>query len=257
MVRIWWALARSVALESLRRKDLWVIAILGFLIMASAGALGFFGFNGLQVFAKDLAATVLGILSTVATILTTSRLIPDEVKNRTLYPLLCRPISRFDLLFGKLLGAILVSWVAFLMLCGLMSIALLMFGVQFEPVMLQYVVAKMMGLVVVASVTLALSTFMTPSAGATMAFVLLFGSSMIIRALTMAYETSGPAMQMVFKVLHAILPQVGLFDFGGRASNIGWGTVPAWVMLVLGGYMVIYSGAMMFLSWLKFSRQAV
>ena len=51
MVRIWWALARSVALESLRRKDLWVIAILGFLIMASAGALGFFGFNGLQVFA--------------------------------------------------------------------------------------------------------------------------------------------------------------------------------------------------------------
>ena len=49
--RAWVTLARGVLLESVRRKDLWVVAILGFLIMASAGALGFFGMRGLETFA--------------------------------------------------------------------------------------------------------------------------------------------------------------------------------------------------------------
>jgi uncharacterized membrane protein len=80
------ALARSVVLESIRRKDLWVVAILGFLIILASSALGFFGFDGLQVFAKDLAVTVLGLFSTIIAILTSCRLIPDEIKNRTLYP---------------------------------------------------------------------------------------------------------------------------------------------------------------------------
>ena len=39
------ALARSVVLESIRRKDLWVVAILGFLIILASSALGFFGFD--------------------------------------------------------------------------------------------------------------------------------------------------------------------------------------------------------------------
>lgn len=35
---VWAALARGVVLESVRRKDLWVVAILGFVIMLAAGA---------------------------------------------------------------------------------------------------------------------------------------------------------------------------------------------------------------------------
>jgi hypothetical protein len=123
-------LARSVLLESLRRKDLWVVAILGFLIILCAGTLGFFGFDGLEVFAKDLAVTVLGLFSTIIAILTSCRLIPEEIKNRTLYPLLARPITRFDLLIGKLIGAVIVTWISFLLLCGLTAIALTVFHVH-------------------------------------------------------------------------------------------------------------------------------
>jgi ABC-type transport system involved in multi-copper enzyme maturation permease subunit len=120
-----------VVLESVRRKDLWVVAILGFLIVSAAGALGFFGIEGLEIFAKDLAVTVLGMFSTIVAVLTSSRMLPDEIRQRTLYPLLARPISRFDLLIGKLLGSILVSWIAFLMLAGLTAAALVSFGVGF------------------------------------------------------------------------------------------------------------------------------
>jgi ABC-type transport system involved in multi-copper enzyme maturation permease subunit len=256
-IRVWWALARAVVLESVRRKDLWVVAILGFLILISAGALGFFGFQGLQTFAKDLATTVLGLFSTIVGVLVATRLLPEEIRHRTLYPLLARPISRFDLLLGKWLGAVLVTWIAFLLLCALTAVALTTFRVEFEAIMAQYVVAKMMGLALLCSVSLTLSVFMTPNAAATLAFVLAFGSGMMIRALTMAYETAPPAMQAVFPWLNALVPQLGLFDLGGRAANAGWGLAPAWVMGFLLVYLIAYGGAMLGLAWARFRRQAI
>ncbi len=256
-LQIWKALARGVILETVRRKDLWVVAILGFLIILSAGALGFFGMKGLESFAKDLAATVLGGMSSVLAIVITSRMMPDEIKNRTLYPLIARPISRFDLLFGKLIGAVAVSWISFAILCALTAVALSIFSVPFEPIMMQYVLARMMGLVVVCSVTLLLSLVMTPSAATTMSFVIIFGSGMITQGLLLAYEGGQTGMQPLFKLINAITPQVGLFDLGSRAANTNWGPVPAWVMGSLALYMVLYSAAMLSLSWVKFRNQAV
>ncbi len=256
-IRAYKALARGVVLDSLRRKDLWVIAILGFLILASAGALGFFGISGLQFFVKDLAVTVLGAFSAIVAVLTGSRLMPDEIKNRTLYPLLARPITRADLIFGKFVGGVLVSWVAFCFLAALTALALASFHVPFEGIMVQYLIAKMMGLAVICALSLALSVLMTPAAAATLSFILVFGSSMMVRALVMASAGADGIAVVFYRILNAILPQVHLFDLGGRAVYIGWSPVPLWVMAGLFAYMVAYSGAMLSVAWFKFRRMAI
>lgn len=249
--RVWFSLARGVVLESVRRKDMWVVAILGMIIMCASGALGFFGFEGLEAFAKDLAVTVLGLFSTILAVITACRQVPDELRNRTLYPLLARPISRFDLLAGKLLGAIAVSWIAFLLLVALTGVALAVFGVQFEAIVLQYIVGKMLGLAVLCSVTLTLSIWMTPQAAATLSFVLAFGSSMIVRALVLA-AASSPTLVPVFKFVNWIVPQYGLFDLGSRVANTGWSLVPLWAMAALAGYALVYGGAMLSLGYARF-----
>lgn len=256
-IRVWKSLARGVVLESLRRKDLWVVAILGFLILLSAGALGFFGIDGLEVFAKDLAFTVLGMFSTIVGVITASRVMPDEIKNRTLYPLLARPVTRFDLVMGKLLGAIAVTWTAFGILLVLTTLAMMTFHVHFELVMLQYIAAKMMGLAVLCAVGVTLSLYMTPSAAATMGFVLAFGVSMFSRGLLMASADVSGVQLWATKLVNGLLPQYGLFDMGGRAANVGWAPVPMWVLGVLFLYAVVYSSAMVVLGWKKFQKQAV
>lgn len=256
-VGVWWALGRGVVLESIRRKDLWVVAILGALIVCAAGALGFFGIDGLETFAKDLAVTVLGMFSSALAILTASRMLPEEIRQRTLYPLLARPISRLDLLVGKFLGAVLVSWIGFLILCALTALALASFHVQFEAIMAQYVLLKMLGLTVVCALALMLSTYMTPSAAATLTFILTFGSGMMVRGFTIAYETASAPVQAIFKFMNAVLPQVGLFDVGSRVANTGWGPVPLWVVGALLTYAVGYGTAMLFLSWARFRKQAL
>jgi len=253
---VWRALARAAVLESIRRKDLWVVAILGFLIIASAGALGLFGFSGLESFAKDLAVTVLSIFSTIVGVMTSCRMLPEEIRNRTLYPLLARPISRFDLILGKFLGAVAVTWIGFLMLAAMSALALSMFHVRFELVMAQYLLLKMLGLAVLCAVGVAFSAFMTPSAAATLGFVLAFGSSLMIRALVMAGQANS-GLQPVFQTLNAVLPQFALFDLGSRVANEGWPPVGLWVVGVLVGYALLYSGAMLALGWLRFRRQAI
>lgn len=250
------ALARGVVLESIRRKDLWVVAILGFLILGAAGALGFFGISGLEVFVKDLAATVLGLFSLILAVMTSSRLVPEEIKNRTLYPLLARPISRLELLAGKFVGAVVVSWIGFLALAALTAVALATFHVAFEPIMLQYLLAKMLGLIVVCAVGMSLSIVMTPNAAATLAFVLCAGSATMARAMLMASE-SQPSMTGIFKVLNALVPQVHLFDLSGRAIYLHWSPVPIWVMGALAAYAAVYAVAAVSLSWLRFRRQAL
>ena len=248
------ALAHSVVLESLRRKDLWVVAILGFLIILAAG---FFGFDGLEIFAKDLAVTVLGLFSTIIAVLTSFRLVPDEMKNRTLYPLLARPITRFDLLIGKLTGAVVVTWISFLILCALTAVALMIFHVTFTVIMLQYVIAKMIGLVVICAMSMTLSVYLTSNAAATLSFVIAFGSPMISRALTMSSAHADSATKTLYAAINGILPQVQLFDIGGRTVYPNWTPVPLWVLGFLLAYGAINSSAMLGLGWLKFKKQAI
>lgn len=255
-VRAWRALARGVVLDSVRRKDIWVVAIVGLLIILCAGSLGFFGFAGLQVFAKDLGLSVLGILSAIVTVATSVRVLPEEIKNRTLYPLLARPISRFDLLFGKWLGSLLVSWCAFLLLGAAVALAFLIFGISFEPILLQYSVCKMMGLALICAFGMFLSTVLTPSAALTMALILVFSAPMMVRALTMA-GLQNPAMGWLFQFLNALVPQFNLFDISARAVYVGWSPAPAWVVFALFAYMAVYAGSLLTLSWVRFRNRPV
>jgi ABC-type transport system involved in multi-copper enzyme maturation permease subunit len=251
------ALARGVLLESLRRKDLWVVAILGFVIVAAAGALGLFGMSGLEAFAKDLSVSVLSALGAVLAIVMSCRLIPEEIKQRTLYPLLSRPISRFDLLFGKFVGAVLATWIGFLILAATSALALAIFGVSFEAIMVQYLFAKLLGLAVLCAVTMTLSLYMTPQAAATLSFILAFSSSTLSRALVLAHQSAPEQSSGLYKAIYSVLPQFSLFDFGGRVANIGWTPVPSWVILGLVGYAIVYSASMLVLGWAGFRKRAI
>ncbi|MBS1716161.1 MAG: ABC transporter permease [Armatimonadetes bacterium] len=253
----WGALAGGVIKESIRRKDLWVIAILSLVILLFSSALGFFGVQGLQVFAKDLGLTLLSVLSTIMAALISTRLLPDELKSKTIYPLAARPISRFDLLFGKYLGAVFATWVGFLLLATTTFIGLAIFKVSFEPILLQYLVFKAFGLALLCSVGMMFSLYCTTNAAATLTMVLAFGGTILSRGLTMAYGQSAPALQAFFKALNAVLPQYGLFDLGGRAANVRWSPAPMWVAAFLFGYAVVYSGFMLALGMRKFGKQAL
>jgi ABC-type transport system involved in multi-copper enzyme maturation permease subunit len=108
------AVARVVLKELYRRKDFYVLFILTVLICLVMASVNVFNDKHIVRYLKELCLLLIWISSLVIAITTTARQIPAEREQRTLLPLLAKPLTRTQLIFGKFLGC----WLA----CGLVLI---------------------------------------------------------------------------------------------------------------------------------------
>ncbi len=101
------AIARGALIEVSRRRDPAVAALF---LLALAALLGTARLVGVEhesaaAFLLNLALTLVIGLAHLITLLMAARQFPDELENRTLYPLLARPVARRDVVLGKWVAA--------------------------------------------------------------------------------------------------------------------------------------------------------
>jgi ABC-type transport system involved in multi-copper enzyme maturation permease subunit len=252
-----WQVCRSLAvaglLETIRRKDLYVVLILTVLMVLGASALRIFGVSGLEIFVKDVAFLAIGVLSTVLTVLIAARQLPEEVQRRTIYPILARPITRGQLLLGKWFTAFLMAWVSFLILAAVVYGLLLLLGIPLKPIFGQYLLLKSLGIGWLCAMVIALSVYMTPAANITLSLILAFGSGLFGRLLLMAHWEHGLSA-FALNLLYGILPHYDLFDMGQKVVY-DWAPVPWWALGAMAVYALTSGSIYLLLGWLRFRRQ--
>lgn len=253
---IWKALAHASILESVRRKDIYVAVILCVLLFGAATTIGSFGVQGLEIFFKDVALTIIGLLSTVIAILFSARQIAEEVSRRTVYPLLARPISRGDLLIGKFLGAYALSVFAMLLFAGVCALCLALYKIPLGLIFLQYLLLRTFALGVLCALTIMLSLFMTPQATTTIALLIAVGSSTFSSTIKLLYPGTEGAKQSLLAAVYYIVPQLNLFDMSKKVSY-GWSAAPTWSIGFLFLYAAAYCALFLFIGTLRFKRQAL
>jgi ABC-type transport system involved in multi-copper enzyme maturation permease subunit len=113
------ALAGVVIKELYRRKDFYVLFIITILICLIMASVNIFNDNKIVRYLKEICLLLIWISSLVIAITTTARQIPAEREQRTLLPLLAKPLTRTQLIFGKFFGC----WLA----CGLVLICFYVF----------------------------------------------------------------------------------------------------------------------------------
>src|SRR2546428_2448673 len=171
------AIAGLVIKELYRRKDFYVLFILTALITIALGSVNFVGEDKIARYLKEIGLLLIWIAGLVIAVTTAARQIPSERENRTIFPLLAKPVTRQHLILGKFLGC----WLA----CGL---ALLVFYVFFGLVsgsrehywpILNYLQALWlqwdMLAIVIALVLLGSVVFTAPSSNATICFIAVVG----------------------------------------------------------------------------------
>jgi len=254
-----WQITRAMltagTLETLRRKELYVILILAVLMVFGAYTFHFFGVRGLEIFIKDVAFSAIGVLTTVLTVLITARQIPDEIQRRTIYPLLARPINRGQLLFAKWATATFTAIFCSLTLTLLTAGLLLTLGISLKPIFIQYLLLKLMGIGWLCALVIALSIYLTPPANLTLSLILAFGSGVFNRLLLMAHWESGFEAIWV-NLLYGILPHWDFFDMSQKVVY-DWQMVPWWVLGAMGGYALLSGGLWLLLGWWRFQRQVL
>src|SRR3954470_12432250 len=116
------ALAGVVIKELYRRKDFYVLFVMTAVITLLMGSVTFFGDGKIVRYLKDICLLLIWASALAIAIATTARQIPTERENRTIFPLLAKPVTRAQVIVGKFLGC----WLA----CGLALVVFyLFFGV--------------------------------------------------------------------------------------------------------------------------------
>src|SRR5215475_11211035 len=110
------ALSGVVIKELYRRKDFYVLLVLTVVLTLLMASARFFDDASIVRILKETCMWLIWICALVIAIVTTARQIPAERENRTIFPLLAKPVTRAQVLIGKFAGC----WFA----CG---IALLVF----------------------------------------------------------------------------------------------------------------------------------
>ncbi len=197
------AVAGVVIKELYRRKDFYVLFILTVVICLVMASVNIYNDNEIIRYIKALCLLLIWVSSLVIAITTTARQIPAEREQRTLLPLLAKPLSRTQLIFGKFLGC----WLA----CGLVLICFYaFFGAlaasrehawpllnYFQAAFLHWVTLG----VVIALALLGSLVFAAPSSNSTICFVVVVAILCVGRYLDdFALKLSDPLRSVVYAV---------------------------------------------------------
>jgi len=250
------AIASVVIKELYRRKDFYVLFVLTAVITLLMGSVSFFNDAKIVRYVKEIALLLIWISALVIAIGTTARQIPAERENRTIFPLLAKPVTRGQVILGKFAGC----WLA----CGLALIVFyLFFGIVsgsrehhwpllnfFQALWLQW---AMLG-VVVALVLLGSVVFAAPSSNSTISFILVLGILLLGRYLNqVALQQPEPLRSIVYG-LYFLIPHLEWYDV--RDLIVYDQGLVGWVDCGLATlYAALYIALLLFGAWLVFRRK--
>jgi ABC-type transport system involved in multi-copper enzyme maturation permease subunit len=206
-------------------------------------------------------------------ILLAARQLPREFSNRTIYPLLAKPMGRLEFLAGKYLGVLFAGYFCYglfmiVFLCGSMTLDAPMDMTLFA----QAVYLQCLSYAILAAMVFMFSMLLHVDAAITLSAILFAASQVLMNLMREAYaELTSKLLKWIVLSLHFLIPQLTLFDAsskvvhsvsylqvdGQRVAQAIWGPIPAGTIVVLTLYAAVYSGIFLLLAYLLFRRKAL
>jgi ABC-type transport system involved in multi-copper enzyme maturation permease subunit len=251
------AIAHLVIIEMYRRKDFYVLFFLTVLITGLMGSVRFFDDPKVARYLKEICLALIWVSAGFIAIATTARQIPAERESRTIFPLMAKPISRGQVLFGKFLGcwfATCVSLVAFYLFFGLVAATKehhWPIGNYFQAWSLH---CLMLG-IVVGFTLLGSLVLSSVAANITLSVVVTAGILFVGRHLNKVAAQMGEVPGVLVSGLYYAIPHLELFDVRDLIVHnwplIGWN-----IWGIAAAYALVYAALLVFASWLVFRRKS-
>jgi ABC-type transport system involved in multi-copper enzyme maturation permease subunit len=252
------AIATVTIKEMYRRKDFYVLFVLAALITLVMGSVSIFNQSNVARYLKEVCLLLIWASSLVLAITMTARQIPAERENRTLFPLLAKPVTRHQLLLGKFFGCWFASGFALVLFYFFFALVAGTREHQWPVVnYLQAVTLHWFMLGIVCAMTLLGSlVFAAPSSNNTITLVVTVGLLLLARHLNkIALRLEEPGQTLLYAVYFAV-PHLELFDVRDLIIH-NWGTIPWLVWTGAIAYAVVYSALFLGAACLVFRRKAV
>lgn len=252
-----WLVARSVLIEAVRRREVYVVVLLSTILLGFVMTLDFFHLEGLSKFYREVALKVMSMATAITVVVLAARQLPREFETRTIYPLLAKPISRSAFVHGKLLGVLLAASFCFgIFMAIFLGGSLYLHAPIPFALFLQYIYLQMLQMAILATLSFLLSLLMNLDAAITFGLIFFATSAILTNALMMpeVYQTTSDFGRLLIRILNYAIPQLTLLDLSERTTH-AWPAVPAKLMAQLTCYALAYAGLYYGAALLVFRRR--
>ncbi|HEX7862338.1 MAG TPA: ABC transporter permease subunit [Verrucomicrobiae bacterium] len=252
------AIAEVVVKELFRRKDFYVLFIITVVLSVLMAGVNVFNEPSVARYVKELCLLLIWVSSLVIAITTAARQLPVEKEQRTLFPLLAKPVRRSQVLIGKFLGCWLAcggTLVCFYVFFGILSMSregtwpVLNY---FQALLLHWV---MLG-IVTAFTILGSVMFSAVSANITITFALVAGILFLGRHLNKIALQLGEPLQAVVYGIYYLIPHLELFDVRDLIIH-NWPLIPWGVWLGALVYGAFFTALFVWLGCVRFKKMLV
>ena len=200
--------------EAIRNKILYSVLLFAAVLMGAATFYGSVSIGSEEKVIKDFGLFCLSFFGAIITMLSGVSLLNKELKQKTVYHILSKPVKRWEFIVGKHLGLTLTVNV----LISLMGAGLVAFAACFERkidwLLFQGVLFAQLEITVVAALTIFFSAMVITT---TLSGIFTFGTYIAGKSISyFSYfftqgDEYGAAITTVIRILDWILPDLSLF----------------------------------------------
>lgn len=250
------ALAGVVIKELYRRKDFYVLFVLTALLTLLMGSATLTGDLKVVRYLKEICLVLIWISALVIAITTTARQIPSERENRTIFPLLAKPVTRAHLVLGKFAGCWLATGLALVVFYVFLGVIAATRESSWPVV--PYVQALwlhwvMLG-VVIALTLWGSVVFSAVAPNVTIVFIVVTGILLLGRHLNKVALQQPEPWGTVLYAVYYVIPHLEWFDVRDFLVH-DQPPLAGWVIAVATLYALAYMGLFLTAAWLVFRRK--
>lgn len=250
-MRIIFLIAVNLMKEIFRKKDVYVFMLMLVILMIYFINAAFFDLDKIYRYVNEIGLGLVFLFTILIVVPFTAKLIIEEIKTKTIYALLAKPVNRFHILIGKYVGSLFVAVISFsTFFLIFMFISIYKQGFNSLLLYLQVYIAGVLMLSLANAMTIFLSVYLTFSATVTLSYIVFFmmtwfGST--VRKPLYAVSFAG-------QIIYYLLPHFEFFDLRHRLIH-QWDALPNWVMIAIIVYAVLYSTGLLFFAFQGFKKR--
>ena len=251
-----WLIGKTILIEAVRRREVYIVVLIALAMIIALRFFTFFEMEGLSKFYREAALKIMNIATGLTVIVLSARQLPREFTQRTLYPLLAKPVSRLSFVMGKFLGVLMAAAFCYALFMAIFIVGNLTLKTPFNvPLFVQGIYLQLWSLAILAAMSFLLSLLLNTDAAVTIAAILYLGSQILLTMLTYVYPEMGPLYRKFILVVLYAVPQLTLFDASGRIVHGVWEALPFEAMAGLTLYGFIYTATYLVLAYWLFRRR--
>ncbi len=248
-------IASVVWLKMLRKKDIYVLLILTGALLTTLISLDIFGLGKVTGYIKEMGLLMAWLFGWILAVNVSSREIPEEETRGTIFPLLAKPITRFQFLCGKLLGSFTIVAVAILVFYVLVFAVVISRGGTFDfKTIAQGYALHCAALAVLSAMSLAFSTRMNYDAAASISYVLSGVMFLLVRRIPVFITYAEGIRANALMIIYNLLPHLEIFDMRKRIIH-DYGPLNALPFCGILAYGLLLSLLFLMLAWLSYRQK--